>query len=49
MKSEQVSANSWFGLAENGDAFWVSFFVAPGIQYGTKMAIKMELKIETGL
>ena len=26
---------------ENGDAFWASFCVAPGIQNGAKMGVKM--------
>ena len=41
VRSIQLSANSSFWLVENGDAFWVSLFVAPGIENGAKMDVKM--------
>ena len=42
MKSAEVSANSGLRPVENGDAFWASFFVAPGIKNEAKMDVKMD-------
>ena len=47
-KSVQLPAKSGFVLVENGNAFWVSFFVAPGIQNGARMGVKWNSVISKG-